>query len=227
MGRYYQDRLHGNNLKRCYDIAPPRIQQYLSAEIDYVLRRIPHNCLALELRCGYGRVLQHLVPKTDVLVGIDTSQTNIDLGMYFLRDCHNCHLLIMNAIALAFPDNTFDGVICIQNGISAFHVGKKSLIRESIRVTKSRGLVMFSSYSEKIWVQRLQWFEAQAEASLIGEIDHEKTRNGIIVCRDGFMATTVGPEEFEELAHGFPVDVHIEEVDESSIFCVMTVHENP
>jgi 2-polyprenyl-6-hydroxyphenyl methylase/3-demethylubiquinone-9 3-methyltransferase len=60
---------------------------------------------------------------------------------------------------------------------------------------------------------------------LIGQIDSEKKHDGVITCKDGFTATTVGPVEFEDLARGFPVDFHIEEVDESSVFCVMTVRK--
>ncbi|MCI7342658.1 MAG: hypothetical protein MSH33_01780 [Fusobacterium necrophorum] len=33
----------------------------------------------------------------------------------------------------------------------------------------------------------------------MGEIDIEKTKNGIIVCKDGFEATTASPEYFKEL----------------------------
>jgi SAM-dependent methyltransferase len=226
MGDYYQERLHGTELERCYKIAPPRIQQYLSAEIGYSVRVLKHDGKCLELGCGYGRALRHFAPKAKMIVGIDTSQANIELGLRFLRVHQNCHLAVMDALDLAFRDRTFDNVICIQNGISAFHVDKRSLVRESIRVTKGGGFVLYSSYSEKIWPQRLMWFEAQAEAGLIGPIDYEKTHDGTITCRDGFTATTVGKAEFEELMRGLPVTIHIEEVDDSSIFCLMEVRED-
>ncbi len=223
MGDYYQEKLHGNRLKLCYDIAPPRIQQYLSAEIGYVLEMMQHDCCGIELGCGYGRALQYFSPKADIFIGIDKSWANIELGTDFLRGYHNCRLAVADVIALPFADRTFDNVICIQNGISAFHVNKQSLLRESIRVTKAGGFILFSSYSEKIWFERLKWFEAQADARLIGPIDYERTANGVVVCRDGFTATTISQTEFEELVRGFPLDVHIEEVDDSSIFCMMTV----
>ncbi|MGD2109726.1 MAG: hypothetical protein PVI86_10070, partial [Phycisphaerae bacterium] len=38
--RYYAERLSAERLKRCYDIAPPRIQQYLDAEIRHVLGKV-------------------------------------------------------------------------------------------------------------------------------------------------------------------------------------------
>lgn len=90
-------------------------------------------------------------------------------------------------------------MFCIQNGISAFGVNKKRLIAESIRVTKVNGIVLFSSYSPKIWEARLEWFRKQSQFGLIGEIDEEKTCDGTIVCKDGFKATTISNEQFAEL----------------------------
>ncbi len=59
----------------------------------------------------------------------------------------------------------------------------------------------------------------QAEAGLVGEIDYTRTGNGVIVCRDGFTATTVGEEQFRDLTAGLDVEVAIAEIDESSLFC--------
>ena len=136
-----------------------------------------------------------------------------------LQAISNCHLLNMDAIQLAFSDRVFDLVVCIQNGISAFHVDQQTLIQESIRVTKSGGKVLFSSYSDKFWEPRIEWFQLQADAGLLGEIDYEKTRNGVIVCKDGFKATTVRPKQFLSITRELSLKAKIVEVDESSIFC--------
>jgi 2-polyprenyl-6-hydroxyphenyl methylase/3-demethylubiquinone-9 3-methyltransferase len=117
----------------------------------------------------------------------------------------------------------FDAVVCIQNGISAFQVDPEILVKESLRVTKPGGRVFFSTYSPKIWVQRLEWFRLQAAEGLLGEIDKEKTGNGNIVCKDGFLATTFTARQFEELANKVGVSAEIIEVDESSLFCVIQV----
>ena len=69
----------------------------------------------------------------------------------------------------------------------------------------------------------MQWFQAQAEYGLLGEIDEEKTGNGNIVCKDGFTATTVSQQEFLELTSGLHVSAQIREIDNSTIFCVMSV----
>jgi 2-polyprenyl-6-hydroxyphenyl methylase/3-demethylubiquinone-9 3-methyltransferase len=219
---YYTDILSAERLKLCYEIAPPRVMQYLKAEVEFALQNIRSSDMVLELGCGYGRVLIQIVKKAKLAVGVDTSIDSLLLGKKMLSDLKNCILLKMDAIQLGFLDQTFDRVICIQNGISAFHVNQKDLMRESIRVTKRRGKILFSSYSDKFWEHRLAWFQLQSKAGLVGEIDYEKTGNGVIVCKDGFIATTVRPDEFRELVSGFDVDTKFIEVDKSSVFCVMT-----
>jgi len=124
----------------------------------------------------------------------------------------------MNAVQLGFPDRTFNRVICIQNGISAFHTDPRQLIREAVRVTKPGGSAIFSTYADQFWPFRLDWFKVQAEAGLVGEIDYEKTGNGVIVCRDGFTATIIRPQEFKEYTEGIKAEIRIEEVDQSSVF---------
>ena len=101
---------------------------------------------------------------------------------------------------MGFRDRTFDLTICIQNGICAFAVDQQQLFREAIRVTRSGGLVMFSSYTPQFWEHRLEWFEIQSAHQLIGEIDYQATGNGMIVCKDGFRATTADRATFEKLA---------------------------
>ena len=34
-GAYYSDRLNAERLRRCYEVAPPRVQRYLEAEIGF------------------------------------------------------------------------------------------------------------------------------------------------------------------------------------------------
>ncbi len=71
----------------------------------------------------------------------------------------------------------------------------------------------------------MKWFELQSQAGLLGEIDYEKTKEGIIVCKDGFTATTVGSQDFSRLTHDLIGDVQITEVDESSLFCEIVPDE--
>lgn len=222
---YYSDKLAAQRLKRCYEVASLRIRQYLDAELNHVLQYIRPGDRVLELGCGYGRILPELMRKAGFVIGIDTSHSSLLLARQMLGAYLNCYLLKMDAVQLAFRDRIFDHIVCIQNGISAFHVNQRELIQESIRVTKSGGTILFSSYSEKFWPERLEWFKQQSEAGLLGEIDFKETRDGVIVCKDGFTATTVRPEEFISLTAEFNVETKLVEVDESSLFCEIVPHE--
>jgi len=224
MPGYYVKKLSAERLKRVYAIAPPRVQGYIKAEVEFVCSKIKRGDIVLDLGCGYGRIIPDLTHIAQTVIGIDNSLESLQYGRDMLSHIANCHLLCMNAVELSFRDGIFDLTVCIQNGISAFHVNQGELIRESIRVTKPGGIVLFSTYAEKFWPDRLEWFERQSKEGLLGEIDYEKTGNGNIICKDGFTATTVSSAQFGKLMDGFDVDWRLEEVDESSLFCEIVKH---
>ena len=94
---------------------------------------------------------------------------------------------------------------------------------EATRITRPGGSVLFSSYAEAFWQDRLDWFRCQADHGLLGEIDEAATGNGVIVCKDGFKATTFGPDRFISLCNDLGFNPEITIVDDSSIFCELMV----
>jgi len=224
LNEYYSQKLSASRLKQVYDIAPRRVRQYLDSELNYVMARIQPNDLVLELGCGYGRVLPQLASKAKWAIGIDTSISSLLFARNLIQGFSNISLIQFEASKLGFRECAFDRVICIQNGISAFHVDARTLISECLRITRPEGTILFSSYSSKFWDERLKWFQLQSQAGLLGEIDLGRTREGFIVCKDGFTATTVGREDFSKLTTGLNASVRIEEVDESSLFCEIIPH---
>jgi len=218
MTSYYSKSLAGRRLERCYQVAPPRVQQYLDAEIRHVLERIRSTDELLELGCGYGRAAFRLADVARRVVGIDSAEESLELARELAGSGSRCEFHNMDAIDLQFPDASFDAVVCIQNGICAFRVDQATLLRESLRVTRKGGLLLFSTYAKGFWLHRLAWFEAQAAEGLVGPIDRKATGGGIIVCEDGFRAGQLSPEEMQSLCAGLGVDSEITEVDGSSLF---------
>jgi SAM-dependent methyltransferase len=215
---YYDDKLAAEKLQRCYTIAPPRIRQYLQAEIDHVRSLTKPGDTVLELGCGYGRGLSQLAAKATHAIGIDISRASLAMAQTECRGFDNIRLVQMNAVALGFRPGAFDLVCCIQNGISAFKVDNRRLFSEAIRVTRPGGIALFSTYIRSFWHHRLTWFEAQASEGLLGEIDYTRTGDGEIVCKDGFKATTYSPDYFTNLAQELNLNSEIYEIDSSSLF---------
>ncbi|MFW9958835.1 MAG: class I SAM-dependent methyltransferase [Candidatus Odinarchaeota archaeon] len=223
MSDYYSEHLSSSKLKRCYDIAPPRVRQYLRAEIDYVIEYIRQSDVVIELGCGYGRVLRHILPCSSALIGIDTSYESLKLADEYIGRSSRCHLFQSNASHLPLLDKCVDKVVCIQNGISAFKVDPLCLIEECVRITRKGGSCLLSSYSDEFWNHRLEWFKLQSEEGLVGEIDWSLTSDGVINCKDGFTATTFRREDFTRICDQLGLEATICEVDSSSIFCVISV----
>jgi len=222
---YYRAQLSAERLRRCYELAPQRVRQYLDAELEHVLRRVQalEGASVLELGCGYGRVLVRLAQTARWVVGIDTSIESLVLAREATAGYGGCELSVMDASALGFRAGAFDVVVCIQNGICAFRVDPQTLLREALRVTRPGGRLLLSSYAEAFWPHRLRWFELQAEEGLVGELDYSATTRGEIVCKDGFRSATFGVNEFTRLCAELGVPSTIVEVDGSSVCCEMTV----
>lgn len=215
---HYETSLSAERLKKCYDIAPSRVKQYLQAEIDFVLKKISRKDVVLDLYCGYGRIIPYLVKKAKYVHGIDSSIKSLTFAKEYLKNFHHHFLQRMDAQKLRFSSNTMDVVLCLQNAISASDTDQRSVIKEAIRVTKPGGIAVFSTYSDKFWHHRLAWFRAQSKAGLIDELDHEKCVNGNIICKDGYKATSLNPKKFLELTRWIrKIKVTVREVDDSCL----------
>ena len=221
MEDYYSENLAAEKLRRCYEIAPPRVRQYLRAELDFALGFIHAGDSVLDLGCGYGRTLPELAARAGTVTAIDNAPASLALAKKVASGLANVTVLEMDAAALQFPDDPFDVVLCLQNGISAFHRDPGTLMHEALRVCKPGGVALFSTYAGKFWPDRLEWFEMQAGAGLLGEIDRQRTGNGFIACKDGFTATTFTPNQFRALAAVLPAALTLTEVDGSSLFCIL------
>jgi SAM-dependent methyltransferase len=221
--RGYYRTLSGKRLRRCYDIASGRVQQYLDAEIRFVMSRLTADDVVLELGCGYGRVGLRLAQGAKRLVGIDTSRDSLALARRLAGPDSPCEFMMMDAARLAFGEAVFDAVVCVQNGICSFGLDPDLLLRQALRVTRPGGRLLFSTYSERFWAHRLEWFAAQATAGLVGPIDYERTAAGIVVCQDGFRSAMISPAALAALGSSLHATPVITEVDESSVFCEIVV----
>jgi SAM-dependent methyltransferase len=217
---YYAKKLSAERLQRVYEIAGLRVRQYLQAEIDHLAGFVKPGDRILELGCGYGRVLAPLAAIAGQGWGVDNSPDNLELASALHPELR---FSLGDAASLDFTDQSFDLVFGVQNFISACKVPPEALLHEALRVTRPGGLVFLSSYAAQFWPHRLEWFRRQAEEGLLGPIDDAATGDGVIVCKDGFRATTFSPADFAALAKACGVDAKIYLIDQSSVFCEIQV----
>jgi len=220
MSNYYEKNLNSAKLFQVYQTKYPRIKRYFDEEISFIQRNLNKSDKVLEVGAGYGRIIKELGPFTDSVVGIDISKASVDLGKDYIKECPNCDIKVMDSHNLEFSEE-FDVVLCLQNGLSAMKGQPMHLIEQCLKVLTPGGRAYFSTYSSKFWEHRLAWFQEQSDNGLLGEIDLEKTKDGIIVCKDGFVAITFSKDDFIKFGETSGCNYYIEEVDESSLFLIL------
>ncbi len=217
---YYKQQLNSQRLFQAYDTNIARVRAYLAAEIAFVRDSLSGTERMLELGAGYGRIIKQLAGSCQSIVGIDIAPESVLLAQEYLRDQVNARVIEMDVHSLAL-DQKFDVVLCLQNGLSAMQVTSKDTLERILDVTESGGRIYFSTYSEKFWEHRLMWFQEQAEKGLLGELDMEQTRDGVIVCKDGFRAVTHSPEDLSRVGNLSGCRYELREVDESILFLII------
>jgi len=220
---YYAKSLNSQRLYEAYQTKYPRVKEYHLEEINFAKDTLCGTEHVLELGAGYGRIMKELAPSCKSIVGIDISKDNVAFGKEYLQYVSNAELFVMDAneIEPAAFEFAFDVVLCMQNGLSAMKVEPFSYVEKIMNLISTGGRALISTYSAKFWPHRLDWFMEQAEKGLLGEIDLEQTKDGVIVCKDGFRALTHSTEQLEEIGKhsGYPYEIH--EVNESSVFLVI------
>ena len=219
MDNYYAEKLNSQSLFQVYDTAIPRIRQYLDAEIDFVKNRLSPEDRVIEIAAGYGRIVRRLAPACREITGIDISGESVALSKEYLAGCSNARLVEMDVHKLSLPEK-YDAVLCLQNALSAVRATPET-VRAMLSLLAPGGTAFFSTYSANFWDWRIKWFEEQAEKGCLGELDYEKTKDGVIVCKDGFRATTQTPEELEAIGKASGLPYELTEVDGSSLFLMV------
>ena len=173
----------------------------------------------LEVGAGYGRIVRALAPSCAGILGMDISPDSVILGREYLKDLPNADMVEMDVHHMHF-DQSFDVTLCLQNALSAMRADDQ-VIQNILGLLSPGGTAFFSTYSANFWAWRIAWFQEQADKGLLGELDLEKTKDGVIVCKDGFRATTQTPEEYEAIGRASGLPYEVTEVDGSSLFLVI------
>ncbi|WP_312649625.1 class I SAM-dependent methyltransferase [Aminipila sp.] len=218
---YYAQKLNSQSLFKVYDTNISRVKQYLAAEISFVREHLAGNEKILELGAGYGRIVRELAGSCKSIVGIDISNESVELSKEYLKNSPNAEIKIMDVNNLTFEEK-FDVILCLQNGLSAMKVPSQPLIKKIMEMIVNGGKAYFSTYSEKFWEHRVMWFQEQIAKGLLGELDLDKTKDGIIICKDGFKAIFHTPDDLKRIGELSGYEYQVQEIDESSVFLIIT-----
>lgn len=221
LSNYYAEKLNSSNLLKVYDTQLDRVKRYLDEEIDFVRKNLEGHETLLELGAGYGRIVKELASSCQSILGIDISMESALLSEEYLKGIPNASVLQMDVHNMDLKE-TFDVILCLQNGLSAMKITTTDLINRILDKVTVGGKVYFSTYSENFWEHRLSWFVEQSEKRLLGEIDFENTRDGVIMCKDGFKAITYSMDQLHEIGRRSGYPYKIVEVDASSLFLIIS-----
>jgi MPBQ/MSBQ methyltransferase len=95
----------------------------------------------LDVACGKGATTQYLLKyyPPHAVTGIDMSEAELRRAA---TNAPGCAFSIMDATALAFPDRSFDAVLCVE---AAFHFDtREAFFREASRVLRPQGKLVLS-----------------------------------------------------------------------------------
>lgn len=119
-------------------------------ELLFVCDLIPKNSRLLDIGCGNGRFLGSPLDESIDYMGIDFSKGLIQVALDRYRSRPNTSFLVGNALALPFPDHSFDTTVSFA---VIHHIPSRAyrvqFLREAARVTKPGGLIIITAWN--VW----------------------------------------------------------------------------
>lgn len=115
--------------------------------LPFPIPPLPNGARVLELGCGNGRTTSALVQRAPDVLSIDSSLNACCLTRAAVAPSCNADIITADARALPFSEGSFDAIIAHHVIGHMFRGGRTAAARESFRVLKPAGLILFCDFS--------------------------------------------------------------------------------
>jgi MPBQ/MSBQ methyltransferase len=160
--------------------SPPRKKDFLTAKSDFVdemakwggLDQLPHGTTLLDVGCGIGGSSCILAKDYGFNVtGITISAQQVKRAQELIPKGVDAKFKVDDALALSFPDNSFDVVWSIEAG--PHMVDKAKYAQEMMRVLKPGGLLVVADWNQRDDRQKsLNFWEQLVMRQLLDQWSH-------------------------------------------------------
>ena len=160
--------------------SPPRHKNFLQAKSDFVhemvkwggLDKLPHGTTVLDVGCGIGGSSRILAKDYGFdVTGITISPQQVQRATELTPEGVTANFQVDNALALSFPDNSFDVVWSIEAG--PHMPDKAKYAQEMMRVLKPRGILVVADWNQRDDRQKpLNFWEKPLMRQLLDQWSH-------------------------------------------------------
>ena len=168
-----------NSDASCWDKDYGRRGKLWGGSVNYLLT-IPPDSQVLELGCGNGKTLTHLVSRGLLVTAVDFSPRAATLSREVVRCSDRVDVAVADARLLPFTSSSFQDCL-------AFHVighgteqDRAKIAREASRVLADRGVIWFSEFSTE-----------DMRAGTGTEVEPQTFRRGTGICTHYFTEPEV------------------------------------
>jgi ubiquinone/menaquinone biosynthesis C-methylase UbiE len=132
------------------------IKEYILKERKFLFKNVSKDKSILDAGCGNGEVIQILQKKSRNITGIDVNKRIISKTKRRFSSIKSIKIDYGNITKTKFNDSSFDYIIFSMNTLGNLNKYKKQALKESVRIVKANGKIIFSVYSEKALNERLR-----------------------------------------------------------------------
>ncbi len=168
------------------------VEYYLKKRVLFIKKYFAHKRKIIDIGCGTGVLMERLVVHGFDVYGIDRSEKMVEKASQRLNE--DGKVFVADARDLPFPDDTFDGAICIA---SLHHIEHdfQDVFREASRILKPGGYFLVWDHNPlnpywKIIMRKVPQDTGREHLFLCAEIVRQMELNSfrIIVARKtGFV----------------------------------------